>query len=105
MDTIIQELISYDRQAREIIEEAVRAKEQAERELPQAEKRLYDDFVKRAKDRVSRIGEHVQSDRQSDIARMEETYRLALEKLEKTYSANREGWCQELFERYICQER
>ena len=48
MDTIINELISYDRQARAIIEEALQAKEKSEKELPEEAKRLYDDFLSRA---------------------------------------------------------
>ena len=67
MDTIINELISYDRQARAIIEEALQAKEKSEKELPEEAKRLYDDFLSRAKDRVARIQESVQSDHEEEI--------------------------------------
>ena len=59
MDTIIQELISYDRQAREILQGAVQAKEQAEKELPAEEEKLYHDFLQRAKERTDRIQEQM----------------------------------------------
>ena len=104
MDTIINELISYDRQARAIIEEALQAKEKSERELPEEAKRLYDDFLSRAKDRVARIQESVQSDHEEEIAQLEQSYQLAVDKLKETYENNRENWCQQLFERCVAQE-
>ena len=104
MDTIINELISYDRQARAIIEEALQAKEKSEKELPEEAKRLYDDFLSRAKDRVARIQESVQSDHEEEIAQLEQSYQLAVDKLKETYEHIRESWCPQLFGRRVAQE-
>ena len=104
MDTIIRELIAYDRQAKAVIEEAVLAKQKMEQELTEEEKHIYDEVVKRANDRVDRIEKYVQSDHQDDVSHMQERYQMALKKLESCYEANHERWSREIFERCIARE-
>lgn len=104
MDTIIRELIAYDRQAKAVIEEAVLAKQKMEQELPEEEKHIYDEVVKRANDRVDRIEKYVQSDHQDDVSHMQQRYQMALKELESRYEANHERWSREIFERCIARE-
>jgi len=101
MDTIIKELISYDRQAREILQEARQAKEKAEKELPEEEDKLYRDYLQRAKERTNRIQEQMEGSRRDDIAKMEESYQKESKRLEGIYEGNRERWIEELYRRCI----
>lgn len=101
MDTIIRELISYDQQAKSILQEAVRAKEKAEKELPAEEEKLYHDFIQRARERTDRIQEQMEGSSRDDIAKLEDQYRQESERLEEIYRKNREQWEQELFNRCV----
>ena len=101
MDTIIQELISYDRQAREILQGAVQAKEQAEKELPAEEEKLYHDFLQRAKERTDRIQEQRAGSHRGELAKLEEIYLQESQRLKKAFEENRQQWEQELFDRCV----
>jgi vacuolar-type H+-ATPase subunit H len=101
VDKIIRELISYDHQARTILQEARQAKEKAEKELPEEEEKLYHDYLQRAKERTNRIQEQMEGSNRDDIAKMEESYRQESERLEGVYQANREKWIEELYSRCI----
>ena len=101
MDKIIRQLISYDQQARAILQDARQAKEKAEKELPEEEEKLYHDYLQRAKERTNRIQEQMEGSNRDDIAKMQESYKQESERLEAVYQANREKWIDELYSRCI----
>lgn len=101
MDTVIKELISYDRQARAILQEAQQAKEKIEKELPEEEEKLYHDYLQRAKERTDRIQEQMEGSHRDDIAKMEEIYQKESKRLEGVYQENRERWIEELYSQCI----
>ena len=96
MDDVIQRLVEVDRQCVERVEAAKAKKLNAQANMNEKRKEIYDSFVSKQNEKIEEHKAQLQDKNQADAKQLEQNYQETLLKLENLYNQNKERWVRTL---------
>lgn len=101
MDNVIQRLVEVDRQCVERVEAAKAKKLNAQANMNQKRKEIYDSFVSKQTQKIEEHKAQLQDKNQADAKQLEQNYQETLLKLENLYNQNKERWVSDIVTRCL----
>lgn len=101
MQDMLKKIIEMDEQARLVKEQAIKEKAATEQEIIETKKKIYDDYIERAKDRVRKNLEVDRANAEKEWENTQAKHQATLKNLEDMYSQNHDLWVKQIVERVI----
>ena len=101
MQDMLKKIIEMDEQARLVKEQAIKEKAATEQEIIETKKKIYDDYIDRAKDRVRKNLEVDKANAEKEWELTQAKNQAALQNLDKMYNENHEMWVNQIVDRVI----
>ena len=101
MDDVIQSLVEVDRQCVERVEAAKAKKLNAQANMNEKRKEIYDSFVSKQNEKIEEHKAQLQDKNQADAKQLEQNYQETLLKLENLYNQNKERWVSDIVTRCL----
>ncbi len=101
MDDVIQRLVEVDRQCVERVEAAKAKKLNAQANMNEKRKEIYDSFVSKQNEKIEEHKAQLQDKNQADAKQLEQNYQETLLKLENLYNQNKELWVSDIVTRCL----
>lgn len=101
MDDVIQRLVEVDRQCVERVEAAKAKKLNAQANMNEKRKEIYDSFVSKQNEKIEEHKAQLQDKNQADAKQLEQNYQETLLKLENLYNQNKEHWISDIVTRCL----
>lgn len=101
MQDMLKKIIEMDEQARLVKEQANKEKAATEQEIIETKKRIYDDYIERAKDRVRKNLEVDKANAEKEWEKTSLKHQATSENLDKMYEENRDLWVDQIVSRVI----
>ena len=101
MQNMLKKIIEMDEQARLVKEQAIKDKAATEQEIIETKKKIYNDYIDRAKDRVRKNLEVDRANAEKEKKKAQAKNQETLVNLDKMYSENHDMWVNQIVERVI----
>ena len=101
MMNMLKKIIEMDEQARLVKEQAIKDKAATEQEIIETKKKIYNDYIDRAKDRVRKNLEVDRANAEKEWEKAQAKNQETLVNLDKMYSENHDMWVNQIVERVI----
>lgn len=101
MQNMLKKIIEMDEQARLVKEQAIKEKAATEQEIIETKKKIYNDYIDRAKDRVRKNLEVDRANAEKEWEKAQAKNQETLVNLDKMYSENHDMWVNQIVERVI----
>ena len=101
MQNMLKKIIEMDEQARLVKEQAIKDKAATEQEIIETKKKIYNDYIDRAKDRVRKNLEVDRANAEKEWEKAQAKHQETLVNLDKMYSENHDMWVNQIVERVI----
>lgn len=101
MDDVIQRLVEIDRKCVERVEAAKAKKLDAQTNMNEKRKAIYDGFVETQNQKIEEHKAELMNKNQEEAKQLEEDYRNVLTNLENLYTSNKDKWVNEIVERCL----
>lgn len=101
MQNMLKKIIEMDEQARLVKEQAIKDKAATEQEIIETKKKIYNDYIDRAKDRVRKNLEVDRANAEKEWEKAQAKNQETLVNLDKMYSENHDMWVNQIVERVI----
>ena len=101
MQDIIQKIIEIDRMAQKMTDDALAMKNEVEASIDSDKKKLREDFVARARHRISVTAETEKKFLEEALAEIDKKYSDVAEKLNTLYNEKHDLWVNDLYSKVI----
>lgn len=101
MQNMLKKIIEMDEQARLVKEQAIKEKAATEQEIIETKKKIYNDYIDRAKDRVRKNLEVDRANAEKEWEKAQAKNQETLVNLDKMYNENHDMWVNQIVERVI----
>lgn len=101
MQDMLKKIIEMDEQARLVKEQAIKEKAATEQEIIETKKKIYEDYIDRAKDRVRKNLEVDRANAEKEWEKAQAKHQEILSNLDTMYSENHDLWVNQIVERVI----
>ena len=101
MQNMLKKIIEMDEQARLVKEQAIKDKAATEQEIIETKKKIYNEYIDRAKDRVRKNLEVDRANAEKEWEKAQAKNQETLINLDKMYSENHDMWVNQIVERVI----
>ena len=101
MQDLLRKIIKMDEQARKTAEKAKAEKLQSEQEVEALREQIYNDYIKRAKERIEKNIAVDQANADKHLAEYEQHVTETKEAMQKLYSEKKEEWVGEIVSRAL----
>ena len=101
MQDMLKKIIEMDEQARLVKEKAQQEKAATENEIIETKKKIYNDYIERAKDRVKKNLEVDKANAKEDFEKTKAQHEMAMRSLNAMYEENGDKWVDEIVNRVI----
>ncbi len=99
MQDMLKKIIEMDEQARLVKEQANKEKAATEQEIIETKKRIYDEYIERAKDRVRKNLEVDKANAEKEWEIKKAQHQAVSDNLDKMYSENHDLWVDQIVTR------
>ena len=99
MQDMLKRIIEMDEQARLVKEQAKKEKAATEQEIIETKKKIYDEYIERAKDRVRKNLEVDKANAEKEWEIKKAQHQVLSDNLDKTYSENHDLWVEQIVTR------
>lgn len=101
MQNMLKKIIEMDEQARLVKEQAIKEKAATEQEIIETKKKIYNDYIDRAKDRVRKNLEVDRANAEKEWEKAQAKHQETLISLDNMYNENHDLWVNQIVERVI----
>ena len=101
MQDMLKKIIEMDEQARLVKEQAIKEKAATEQEIIETKKKIYEDYIDRAKDRVRKNLEVDKANAEKEWEKAQAKHQATLKNLEDMYSKNHDLWVNQIVDRVL----
>lgn len=101
MQDMLKKIIEMDEQARLVKEKAQQEKAATENEIALTKKKIYNDYIERAKDRVKKNLEVDKANAEKNWEKAQARHNLTMHSLNSMYEENCDKWVDEIVSRVI----
>lgn len=101
MQDMLKRIIEMDEQARLVKEQAKKEKAATEQEIIETKKKIYDEYIERAKDRVRKNLEVDKANAEKEWEIKKAQHQVLSDNLDKMYSENHDLWVEQIVTRVI----
>lgn len=101
MDDVIQRLVEIDRKCVERVELAKAKKLDAQTNMNEKRKEIYDSFVAEQNKKIEEHKTELMNKNQEDAKQLDQDYKDTLANLEKLYNQNKDKWIDEIVKRCL----
>lgn len=101
MDDVIQRLVEIDRKCVERVEIAKTKKLDAQTNMNEKRKEIYDGFVAEQNQKIEKHKIELMNKNQEDAKQLDQDYKDTLTNLENLYKQNRDKWIDEIVKRCL----
>ena len=101
MQDMLKKIIEMDEQARLVKEKAQQEKAATENEITLTKKKIYNDYIERAKDRVKKNLEVDKANAEKNWEKAQARHNQAMQSLNSMYEENGDKWVDEIVNRVI----
>ena len=101
MDDIIQRLVEIDRKCAERVEAAKAKKLDAQTNMNEKRKKIYDGFVAEQNKKIEEHKAELVNKNQEESKRLDQDYKETVANLENLYIQNKDRWVNEIVERCL----
>ena len=99
MQDMLKRIIEMDEQARLVKEQAKKEKAATEQEIIETKKKIYDEYIERAKDRVRKNLEVDKANAEKEWKIKKAQHQVLSDNLDKMYSENHDLWVEQIVTR------
>lgn len=99
MQDMIKKVVDMDKKARELEEQAQQEKISIKEEIEAQKKKVYDDYLEKARIRARKNDEIEQKSAEEQLQKSRERHKIALTKLKEDFDANCDKWVDEIVSR------
>ncbi|MBQ7966038.1 MAG: hypothetical protein IJ331_08155 [Ruminococcus sp.] len=99
MQDMLKRIIEMDEQARLVKEQAKKEKAATEQEIIETKKKIYDEYIERAKDRVRKNLEVDKANAEKEWEVKKAQHQVLSDNLDKMYSENHDLWVEQIVTR------
>ena len=99
MQDMLKRIIEMDEQARLVKEQAKKEKAATEQEIIETKKKIYDEYIERAKDRVRKNFEVDKANAEKEWEIKKAQHQVLSDNLDKMYSENHDLWVEQIVTR------
>lgn len=99
MQDMLKKIIEMDEQARLVKEQAKKEKAATEQEIIETKKKIYDEYIERAKDRVRKNLEVDKANAEKEWEIKKAQHQVLSDNLDKMYSENHDLWVEQIVTR------
>lgn len=99
MQDMLKRIIEMDEQARLVKEQAKKEKAATEQEIIETKKKIYDEYIERAKDRVRKNLEVDKANAEKEWEIKKAQHQVLSDNLDKMYSENHDLWVEQIVTR------
>lgn len=99
MQDMLKRIIEMDEQARLVKEQAKKEKAATEQEIIETKKKIYDEYIERAKDRVRKNLEVDKANAEKEWEIKKAHHQVLSDNLDKMYSENHDLWVEQIVTR------
>lgn len=96
MQDMLKKIIEMDEQARLVKEQAKKEKAATEQEIIETKKKIYDDYIERAKDRVRKNLEVDKANADKEWEKAYNKHQAISDNLDKMFSENHDKWVEQI---------
>ena len=101
MDDVIQRLVEIDRKCVERVERAKAKKLDAQTNMNEKRKEIYDGFVTEQNKQIEAYKAELMNKNQEDAKQLDQKYKDTIANLENLYKQNKDKWVNEIVERCL----
>lgn len=101
MDDVIQRLVEIDRKCVERVEAAKAKKLDAQTNMNEKRKEIYESFVSVQNKKIEEHKAELMNKNQDDAKQLDSVYKDTIENLERLYNQNKDKWVNEIVERCL----
>lgn len=101
MDDVIQRLVEIDRKCVERVEAAKAKKLDAQTNMNEKRKEIYEGFVTEQNKKIEEHKAELMNKNQDDAKQLDSVYKDTIENIERLYNQNKDKWVNEIVERCL----
>lgn len=101
MDDVIQRLVEIDCKCVERVEKAKAKKLDAQTNMNEKRKEIYDDFVLKQNQKIKDYKSELVNKNQENAKQLDQEFKNVLNNLENLYNSNKDKWVNEIVERCL----